>query len=102
LSPGYPPPAYWAYPPQPQTEGNAVAALVLAIVSWTFCPVIPAIVALVLANRAQAAIDASGGWRTGSGLVTAARIVAWINIGVFGLALVAGIIAIIVTVASSA
>jgi hypothetical protein len=103
LSQGYPPAyGYGAYPPQPQTEGDAVAALVLAIVSWTVCPVICAVLALVLANRAEQTINASNGWRTGSGLVTAARVIAWINIGVFAVALVAGIIAIIVAVAASA
>ncbi len=102
MSPGYPPPEYLGYPPQPQTEGDAVAALVLSIVSWTVCPVICAVLALVMANRAEQTINASNGWRTGSGLVTAARIIAWVNIGVFAVAIVAGIIAIIIAVGASA
>lgn len=101
MSPGYPPPPYGAYPPQPQTAGDAVAALVLAVVSWTVCPVIAAIFALVLANRAQQVIDASGGWRTGSGLVLAARIIAWVNIGLLGVALLIGVVVVIVAAVAS-
>ena len=94
-----PPPAYGYGQQQPygyggyqapETESTAVVALVLAIASWVVCPVIPAIVALVLANNADASIQASGGRKTGEGLTKAARIVAWINIGIFvgGLVLV--------------
>lgn len=95
----YPPPAYPApaYPAQyaaapagPQTSSNAVVALILAIVSWAVCPIIPAIVALVLASSAAKEIAASGGRIQGSGLVTAARIVSWINIGVWAAVLVVG------------
>ncbi|HEX2737829.1 MAG TPA: DUF4190 domain-containing protein [Acidimicrobiia bacterium] len=69
----------------PQTEGLAVGALVLSIVSWVICPLIPAIVALVLASQAKAKIEASGGRLTGLGLCTAARIIAWIHIGLVAL-----------------
>jgi len=57
--------------------------LVLSIVSWVICPIIPAIVALVFANKADKEIAASNGWVTGGGLVTASKIVAWINIGLY-------------------
>jgi len=77
--PGYPPPPY-GYG-SPQTEGTAIAALVLAIASFVICPVVPAIVALVLAQSAKRNIEAARGQRSGHGLVTAARIIAWINIG---------------------
>ncbi|MCH1403828.1 MAG: hypothetical protein L7U50_05955 [Candidatus Nanopelagicales bacterium] len=53
----------------------------LSIVSWVFCPIIPAIIALVFASKARREILASNGWVTGTGLVTSAKIVAWINIG---------------------
>jgi len=69
------------YPPAQETDSTAVVALVLAIASFVVCPVVPAIVALVLANNADAAIQASGGRKTGEGLTKAARIVSWINIG---------------------
>ncbi len=98
-----PPPAYGGYAQQPygyggyqqqETESSAVVALVLAIASFVVCPVIPAVVALVLANNADAAIQASGGRKTGEGLTKAARIVAWINIG-----LTVGVLAIVIIVA---
>lgn len=73
-----PPPVYG---PFPQTSNSAVVALVLAIGAWFVCPIIPAIVALVFANKADKEIAAGNGWVTGGGLVTASKIVAWINIG---------------------
>ncbi len=77
------PPPYGYYPgyQAPTTDGTAVVSLVLAIASFVICPVVPAIVALVLASQADRTIMASGGYRTGLGLTKAARIVAWINIG---------------------
>jgi hypothetical protein len=50
-------------------------------VSFVVCPLIPAIVALVLASSADAEIRASGGRLTGEGLNKAAKIISWINIG---------------------
>jgi hypothetical protein len=61
---------------------------VLAIASFVVCPLVPAIVALVLAHTAQQKIDASGGRLTGDGLNTAARIIAWIHIGLIALVIV--------------
>lgn len=77
-----PPPAYGYGPPQPrpQTSSDAVAALVLSILSWAVCPLILAIVALIFASKASKAIAASNGWLEGSGMVTAARIISWLNI----------------------
>lgn len=80
--PGALPPApYGGWAPAPQTDGTAIAALVVAICSFVVFPVVPAIVALVLASSARRDIDASGGRLGGEGLVTAARVVAWTNIG---------------------
>ncbi len=86
--PGYAatPPGY--APATAPTSSNAVIALILAVVSWAVCPLIAAVVALVFASTAAKEIAASGGRMQGEGLVTAARIVSWINIGV----VVAGII----------
>ena len=75
-----------------QTETKAIVALVLAIGSFLVFPIVPAIVALVLAGKARRDIDASGGRLTGAGLVTAAKVVAWVNLG---LALGAFLIAVV-------
>ena len=67
---------------RPQTSTSAIIALVLSIVSWTFCPLITSIVAIVLAYQADKEIRNSDGRVTGQGLSFAAKIIAWINIGV--------------------
>lgn len=96
---GYPPPQ-----PVPQTSTDAVIALVTALLSFAVCPLILAVVALVFASKAHRAISASNGWVTGDGLVTAAKVIAWINIamsvlmvGFFILALVLGLLGSTVT-----
>ena len=76
----YPPAGYGQYAPA-QTEGKAVAALVLSICSWVVLPFIAAIIALVLAGSAKRDIEASGGRLGGAGMVTAAKWVSWLNIG---------------------
>jgi hypothetical protein len=107
-SPGYPPPYDYSqaqppapYPGQPgdyggytggyasgypgaypQTEASAIIALVLSIVSWVICPFIPAVIALFLASSSKAKIRAFPHRYTGLGLITAANIISWINIGV--------------------
>ncbi|MGI9136449.1 MAG: DUF4190 domain-containing protein [Candidatus Nanopelagicales bacterium] len=68
--------------PQQRTSTNAIVALVLSIVSWTFCPLVTSIVAIVLAYQADKEIRSSDGAVTGQGLSFAAKIIAWINIGV--------------------
>lgn len=86
-APGWgPPPGYagYGYPPPQQTDGKAITALVLAIASWVLCPVVPAIIALVLASGSQRDIDASGGRLGGDGLNKATRIVSWIHLGLVG------------------
>ena len=78
-----------AYRPSPPTSTNAIVGLILAVISWVICPVIPAIVALVLARLSSQEIERSQGAVDGAGLNTATRIIAWINIGVWG-ALIVG------------
>lgn len=81
----YPPAAYPpAYPQGAKTSTNAIVGLVLAILSWAICPVVPAIVALFLAHASTREIEESGGMVGGSGINTATRIISWINIGVWG------------------
>jgi hypothetical protein len=72
----------------PRTDQTAVWALACAVGSWVLLPVVLAVVALVLAGAAERAIAESAGWRTGSGLVTAARVVAWVHLVTVALALV--------------
>lgn len=86
---GATPPAYGAQPGSPyggwagpaQTDGRAIAVLVLAICSFVVLPVIPAIVALAMAGGTLRDIQASGGRLTGESLVRAGRIVAWVHLG---------------------
>lgn len=91
-APAYPPAGYAYQQPAPvaQTSSNAVIAIILAALSWAFCPIIAAIVALIFAHQASKEIEASGGRVQGQGLVTAARWVAWINIGLVAAMLVIG------------
>jgi hypothetical protein len=64
------------------------------------CPVIAAIVALALAHAAGNRIDASAGQKTGNGLVTAAKIVAWIHLVLVTVVMVVAAIALIAADAS--
>ena len=73
--------AYGGYAGPQQTSSRAIIALVLAIGSFVVFPLVPAIVALALVPGAREEIELSGGRVTGDGLLTAAKIVAWINIG---------------------
>ncbi len=84
---GYPPPGapqwggqpYYA-PAGPKTSGQAIAALILGIASFVVCPVIPAVVALILAASAKKEIRASGGAIEGESLATAGKVLAIINL----------------------
>ncbi len=100
--PAYPPAGYGYQqaPPQAQTSSNAVIAIILAALSWAFCPIIAAIVALIFAHQAHKEIEASGGQVQGQGLVTAARWVAWINIGLFtAMVVIGGFVLLLVAIA---
>ena len=78
--PGYGQPPYGYYG-APQTDGKAVGALVCAIAAWVVCPFVTAVVALILASQSSRDIRNSSGRLGGEGMNTAARIIAWINIG---------------------
>jgi hypothetical protein len=101
------PPQQWGPPSAPgvapyatpRTDGTAIAALVLSIVSFAFCPLIAAVVALVLAHVAGNKIDASGGRLTGTGIVRAAQIISWIHIGLATITMV--VLAIVLAAADS-
>ena len=83
------------------TSSNAVVALILAILSWAVCPIIASIVAIVFASLAATEINASQGRIGGRGLVTAARIIAWINIGITAAVILIGLLILIVVVLAS-
>lgn len=89
-----------AIAPAAGTSSNAIIALVLSIASWVSCPVVLAIVALVFASKADREISAGAGRVGGGGLSTAAKIVAWINIGVSVAVLVVGVFVLLLAVAS--
>jgi hypothetical protein len=95
------PPAYgYGYAP-PQTEGTAVGALIASILAWVVCPLIPAIVALVLIPGARRKIDQSNGRLTGEGLLTAAKWIAWINVALWAVLIVGFIVLVIIGAATS-
>jgi len=97
--PPYPPPSYPGGPSQPpyppygyvpqKSNGKATAALVCSILNFVLCPVVLAIVGLVLANQASREIRASGGTQSGEGIANAARIISIIGIALGGVGLVA-------------
>ena len=59
------------------------------------CPVITAIIGLVLAGSAKRNIIASGGAKEGLGMVTAARVIAWANIVLVTLSIIVVIVAVV-------
>lgn len=91
---------YAGYAPAPQNEGTAVGALIASILSWMICPVIPAVVALVMIPGARRKIAESHGRLTGEGLLTAAKWVSLINIGFY--LLLAGLLVVLVVIGTLA
>jgi hypothetical protein len=91
--PGYGAPPGYGYG-APQTDGKAIGALICAIASFVVCPFVTAIVGLILAGQSARSIAASGGRLTGEGMVTAARVISWINIALSVLFLVFVLIAV--------
>ncbi len=94
---GYRPPPY--YPPgAKRTPASATAALVLSVLSFLVCPIVLAVVALILAASARRDIDAGRGAVGGEGIVTASRIVAVLNIV---LSVISGIVIAVVLVSAN-
>jgi hypothetical protein len=81
-APGY---GYPGYGPRyaAETETGSIVALILAILSWIACPVILAVPAIVVASNSRAKIRSFPERYSGLSLVTAARVIAWANIGLF-------------------
>ena len=69
----------------PQTNGMAVASLVLGIL-WLYW--IGSLLALVFGYAAKASIDRSGGREGGRGLAVAGIVLGWIGVGTFVLIMV--------------
>lgn len=86
------------------TSNNAIVALVLAISAWVVFPVsiVFSIIALVFASMASKEITASEGLLAGKGMVTAARIVSWINIGLWIAAAAFGLIFLVILLIAGA
>lgn len=89
--PGYPPQGYQAvgYGQPAQTDSMAIVGLILAIASWVVCPLVTAVIALVVAGQSSRAIDGSSGRLEGRTLNTATKVISWINIVVSVIAIVA-------------
>jgi hypothetical protein len=90
-----------SYPAPQTTEGTAIVALVASIASFVICPVVPAVVALVLIPGARRKIVDSGGRLTGESLLTAAKWISWIHLGLVLLAVVALVALIAITALGS-
>jgi hypothetical protein len=97
---GYAQPGY-GYPPAPQTDGMATAALVTAIVGFFVCLPVGAIAALVMANSAERRIEASGGRLTGLEQARVARIIAIAELVLVAVVVVVGILIALVAVNTS-
>jgi hypothetical protein len=95
---GQPPGYGYGYPPAPQTDSSATAALVIAVVGFFICPPVGAIVALVMANSAQQRIEASEGRLTGLEMAKAARIIAIIELVLTAVLILGAVIAITASV----
>jgi MFS family permease len=65
--------------PAKQTEGLAIASLVLGIASFLIIPIIPAILAIVFGRRARHLIRESG--KEGRAMALAGEIIGWVHIG---------------------
>lgn len=71
-----------------QTEGTAVASLVLGIAGIVVCPLICSILAVIFGNQAQAKIRLDPALE-GEGMAKAGIILGWIGIGLAALGILA-------------
>lgn len=88
------------YDPE-RTDGGAIAALVLAIGSYLLLPLIGSVVALFLAAGAEQRISISGGALGGAGMVTAAKILAWVHLALLAILAVVFLVVLLVTAGGS-
>jgi len=73
-----------------RTSSEAIVAFVLSLISWIACPIVFAVVALIFAMKAEKSISTSAGQVSGGGVLLAAKLIAWINIGFWIAVLVIG------------
>ncbi len=73
----------------PQTSNLAILSLIFGILSWTFLPIIAGIGAVITGHMGRREVQASNGTLTGSGFATAGLILGYINLVIFGLAVLA-------------
>ncbi len=73
-----------------RTSSEAIVAFVLSLISWIACPIVFAVVALIFAMKAEKSISTSAGQVSGGGVLFAAKLIAWINIGFWIAVLVIG------------
>jgi hypothetical protein len=76
-------PQWGGYQPSPPTPGNAIASLILGIVSIFLCPIITAVIGLILGYGAKREIDASGGRLGGRGVALGGIITSWIGLAIY-------------------
>lgn len=80
------PPPYYAAPPQ--TNGLAVASLVLSLLGLVgILPLLGTILGLIFGYSAKGQIAASRGTQGGEGLAQAGIVIGWVTLGLYGLAL---------------
>ncbi len=77
-----------------------MVGLILAISGWLVCPFFASVIALVIAGQSNRAIAASGGQLEGRSLNTATKVVAWVNIALCVLALIALVVLFVVIAAT--
>lgn len=83
---GYPPPGI--VPVQQQTNGLAIASLVLGIV-WLYW--IGSILALVFGYVAKGQIDRSQGYQSGSGMAIAGIVLGWVGLAILLILVIVGV-----------
>lgn len=74
------------FPPPQRTSGYAIASLVLGIAGFVVCPLIPSILAIIFASKAQDEIRTSPNVG-GDGFATAGKVLGWIGVGLVLLAI---------------
>lgn len=90
---GAPPTPYGAFQPTQQTNGLAIASLVVSIGSIVLCCGVPGIVGAILGHVARKQIKEQD--QAGDGMALAGIIVGWVS---FGLVLVLGILYVVLIV----
>lgn len=91
-----------SYYPPATTSGMAVASLVMGILSFTFFPILPAILAVIFGHSALSTIRSSQGRITGDGLAIAGLVLGYIWVGLMALGLVVLVIILIAAAIASA